>query len=129
MPEKLKKLFIKEYTGKKVPKKYQAKYGKRYSKKESEEIFYSWWNKKRKKGQTMGIAILSSIVIFIIGILTINFLLTSVTTARIGLSCSNVNSISDGTKLLCLIIDTNVIYFIWLVFSISLGAILMRMKL
>lgn len=49
MPEKIKKYFMKEYLGKKVPKKYQKKYGKIYDKKEVEEIFYSWWNKKKKK--------------------------------------------------------------------------------
>ncbi len=81
-----------------------------------------------KKAQTMGIAILSAVIIFIIGMLTINFLLNEVSTARINLSCGSPSSISDGTKLLCLIIDTNIPYFIWLVFSISMGAILARMK-
>ena len=82
-----------------------------------------------KKGQTMGIAILSAFVIFIIGMVSINFVLTDVSDARINLSCSDADNISDGTKFLCLIIDTNVPYFIWLVFSISLGAILVRMRL
>lgn len=81
------------------------------------------------KGQTMGIAILSAFVIFIIGMMSINFVLTDVTTARVALSCSDVDNISDGTKFLCLIIDTNVPYFIWLVFSISLGAILVRLNI
>ncbi len=82
-----------------------------------------------KKGQTMGIAILSAIVIFIIGIMCINFLLTEVSTARIELSCSDAATISDGSKMLCLIVDTQVPYFIWLVFSISLGAILARLNI
>jgi len=82
-----------------------------------------------KKGQTMGIAILSSIVIFILGIMCINFLLTEVSTARINLSCEDASNISDGTKFLCLIIDTQIPYFIWLVFCISLGAILSRMNI
>jgi len=84
---------------------------------------------KGKKGQTMGIAILSAIVIFIIGMMCINFVLTEVTTARVDLSCSDVDNISDGTKMLCLIVDTNVPYFIWLVFSISLGAVIARMNI
>lgn len=47
MPIRLKKLFEREYTGKKVPKKYQAKYGKVYSKEEADEIFYAWFNKQK----------------------------------------------------------------------------------
>ena len=82
-----------------------------------------------KRGQTMGIAILSAIVIFIIGIMCINFLLTEVSTARIELSCDDASSISDGSKFLCLIVDTQIPYFIWLVFSISLGAVLARMNI
>ena len=82
-----------------------------------------------KKGQTFGIAILSSIIIFIIGIMCINFLMPEVSDARINLSCDSPTTISDGTKFLCLLVDVQVPYFIWLVFSISLGAILVRMKL
>ncbi len=77
----------------------------------------------------MGIAILSAIVIFIIGIMAINFLMPEVSTARIELSCDSPATISDGTKFLCLIIDTQIPYFIWLVFSISMGAILSRMNI
>jgi HEPN domain-containing protein len=45
MPIKIKKAFIKQYTGKKVPKEWQSKYGKVYDKEEAEEIFYAWENK------------------------------------------------------------------------------------
>ncbi len=82
-----------------------------------------------KRGQTMGIAILSAIVIFIIGMASINLLLPDVTDARNNLSCSDTDNISDGTKLLCLIVDTNVPYFIWLILSISFGAILVRLNI
>ena len=47
MPLKIKRAFEKEYTGKKVPKKYQPRYGKVYSKKEADEIFYAWENKRK----------------------------------------------------------------------------------
>ncbi len=77
----------------------------------------------------MGIAILSAIVIFIIGIMAINFLMPEVSTARINLSCDDAANISDGTKFLCLIIDTQIPYFIWLIFSISMGAVLSRMNI
>lgn len=49
MPIKIKRLFEEEYTGKKVPKKWQSKYGKVYSKAEADEIFYAWLNKKGGK--------------------------------------------------------------------------------
>jgi len=82
-----------------------------------------------KRGQTVAISVLSAIVIFILGIMCINFLLTEVSTARINLNCEDASNISDGTKFLCLIVDTQIPYFIWLVFSISLGAILSRMNI
>ncbi len=83
---------------------------------------------RNKRGQTFGIAIMTAFVVFIIGMVAINFILPEVTNARVALSCSDASSISDGTKFLCLIIDTQVPYFIWLVFSISMGAILARMR-
>lgn len=85
--------------------------------------------KNNNRGQTMGIAILSAMVVFIIGIMAINFILPEVTETRINLSCSDVDNISDGTKFLCLIVDTTVPYFIWLIFSIALGAILVRFNI
>ncbi len=81
------------------------------------------------RGQTMGITIISAIMIFIIGMMSINFILGEVTTARTDLSCSDSDNISDGTKILCLLIDTNVPYFILLVFSISFGAIIARLNI
>lgn len=77
----------------------------------------------------MGIAILSALVIFIIGITTINLILQDVSDARINLSCNSPSTISDGTKFLCLIVDTSIPYFIWLVFSIAVGAITARMAI
>ena len=82
-----------------------------------------------KKGQTFGVAIISMVVIFIIGMMCINFVMTEVTNARTDLSCSSASTISDSTKLLCLVIDTTVPYWIWLIISISIGAIIVRMYL
>jgi hypothetical protein len=48
MPIKIKKAFIEQYEGKKVPKEWQKEYGKTYSKKEAEQIFYKWENKFKK---------------------------------------------------------------------------------
>lgn len=77
----------------------------------------------------MGIAILSAIIIFIIGMATLNLILQDVSDARTNLSCSSPGTISDGTKLLCLIVDTSVPYFVWLVFSIAIGAVIARISI
>jgi len=82
-----------------------------------------------KSGQTMGVAIISAIVIFIIGMMSINFIMSEVTDARTNLNCSDASEISDATKLLCLVIDTTVPYWIWLVISIAAGAVIGRMYL
>ena len=49
MPLKLKKLFEKEYVGKRVPKEWQDEYGKVYDKEEADKIFYAWENKHKGK--------------------------------------------------------------------------------
>jgi hypothetical protein len=81
------------------------------------------------KGQTLGLAILSSIFIFIIGMMIINFIMPEVTDFRINLNCADAEAISDGTKLLCLVGGTVVPYWILLIFSIIVGAIVSRMTL
>jgi len=82
-----------------------------------------------KLGQNMGLAILSAVFVFIVGMMTVNFLLDEVTNARTDLNCANGADISDASKLLCLVIDTNVPYWILLVFSISIGGIIAKMYL
>ena len=82
-----------------------------------------------KRGQTLGLAILSSVFIFIIGLMIINFIIPEVTEFRINLNCADAEAISDGTKLLCLVGGTAVPYWILLIFSIIVGAIVSRMTL
>jgi hypothetical protein len=50
-----------------------------------------------------------------------------ITTFRADLNCATPAAITDGTKMLCLIGDSVVIYWIILVFSIVLSAITSRM--
>jgi hypothetical protein len=83
-----------------------------------------------KKGQTgggsMGTAIIVALFLFIVGLMSVNFLTTEVTNARLavtGLDCANVAGISDGNKLTCLAVDLVVPYFIILVFSAAGGYI------
>ena len=80
---------------------------------------------KNKRGQFM-LAVLFAVVFFIFGMLIFNFLGDEVTNAKNSLECSSVATISDGTKLTCLVGDTTVIYWIWAILSISLGGILSR---
>jgi hypothetical protein len=81
----------------------------------------------KKKGQTLGLILISSIFFFIVGMMVINFLMPEVTTFRTDLNCATPAAITDGTKLLCLVGDTVVIYWIILVFSILIGSIVARM--
>jgi hypothetical protein len=81
-------------------------------------------NKSQASG--MGISVVIAIIIFMAGMLTINIVKPSVTDARTDLSCSSA-SISDGTKLTCLIIDVVVPYFMIIVLSAAGGLITYRL--
>jgi hypothetical protein len=81
-----------------------------------------------KKG-SLGLAIVSSIVVFIIGLMMINFVMPEVTTFRTDMNCADAANISDGTKLLCLAGDATVPYFILIVFSLVIGGLTSRMRL
>lgn len=81
-----------------------------------------------KKG-SVGIAIITCILLIIIGFMCINFVKDEVTRARTNLNCANADDISDATKLTCLVIDGTVPYWIWLILSISIGLIVGRMTL
>ena len=89
-----------------------------------------------KSGQTLGIAIMVAITLFLVGMLSINFIKPVVTIARDAthLDCSNSaadfpEGISDGVKLTCLVIDLVIPYFIILVFSVAGGIIVARFVL
>ena len=81
---------------------------------------------KNKKGQIM-LSVLFAIVIFIFGMLFYNFIKGEVDNTRTDLTCSSSATISDGTKLTCLIVDGVIPYFIILVVSLSLGIVLERL--
>jgi hypothetical protein len=84
---------------------------------------------KFKKGQTMPLAILSAIAIFIVGFTFINFLLPEVTDFRTNIGCGTVATLSDGGKILCLIGDSVIPYVILSVLSLAVGVIVARMRL
>ena len=71
----------------------------------------------------MGLAIMSTVMFFIIGIMLVNVLMSEVTSGRLNLSCSAADSISDGTKLLCLVLDGIIPYMIVTVLAVAVGFI------
>lgn len=79
---------------------------------------------------SLGVVIVIAIFIFIVGIPVVNILKGEVTTARgsTGLDCTN-SSITDGTKLTCLAVDTTIPYFMLVVISIAGGMIVGRFLL
>lgn len=79
-------------------------------------------NKKAQFG--IGFAVVAAIMIFIVGMLNVNFIKDSVTSARTDLVCSAPDS--DGTKLLCLTIDIVVPYFIIIVLSLAGGLLIAK---
>ena len=85
--------------------------------------------KQSKRGQTLGLSILSGIVVLIVGLLVINFLMDEVTNFRVNMDCASPSDFSDGTILLCLATDTSVPYWILLMFSILVGAIVARLAI
>jgi len=82
-----------------------------------------------KKGQTLGISIMSAIFVLIVGLMFVNFIIPEISTFRSGMSCTDASSISSGTKLLCLVGDIAVPYWIMLVFSVVIGLITARLIL
>jgi hypothetical protein len=84
-----------------------------------------------KKGQTLGLAVIVAITIFIVGMLSVNFIKDEVTRAKgvDNLDCSNAENISDATKLTCLTVDVVVPYFIVIIFSVAGGLITARFLL
>ena len=75
---------------------------------------------KNKRGNMLA-SVMIAIMLFMIGMIVVNFIKPEVLTARTGLNCATGTSISDGTKLMCLGVDIVVPYFIILVFSIAGG--------
>ena len=67
------------------------------------------------------ISVVSGIIMFMAGMYLMNPLIDSVIDARTALACASASTITDGTKLLCLFVDSIVPYFILLVFSVAIS--------
>lgn len=81
------------------------------------------------RGQSLGISIMSSIFVLIIGLMMVNFLMPEINDFRTNMLCAYPDSISDGTKLLCLVTDAAIPYWIVLVLSVVIGLITARLLL
>jgi type II secretory pathway component PulF len=73
-----------------------------------------------KKGNIY-MSIMVSLIIFVVGMIVVNFIAPEVTTTYSDLSCAAPPT--DGTKILCLVVDSVLPYFFILVLSI-IGGIL-----
>jgi len=74
----------------------------------------------------IGLSILGMIGILIVGLMLTNFLMSEVTTFRTSMNCSDTENIHDGNKILCLIGDITVPYWIYLILALGIGAITAR---
>ena len=79
-----------------------------------------------KRGQSLGLGIMSFIFIIIAGFLMLNFLTGEVTRSRIDMACSDVDNIEDGNKLFCMVTNIVVPYWIWIIISVGIGAVIVR---
>ena len=72
------------------------------------------------KAQT-GIFVIVAIMIFIVGMVSVNLIKPDITTLRTsdGLNCVNASAISDGTKLACLAVDITIPWLIVSVFAVT----------
>ncbi len=78
---------------------------------------------KNKKGMAfLGIA--TALMIFMVGTLFIDHFKTDITSSRTNLDCGNSAGISDGTKLLCLVVDMTIPYFVLILISIAGGMVI-----
>jgi len=82
-----------------------------------------------KKAQSLGLGIMGFLLVILVGFMSVNFLMTEVSQARVDLDCTNVANIEDGVKLLCLTHDLVIPYWIWIILSIAIGIITARFVL
>lgn len=83
----------------------------------------------KSKKANLGIAIVTSIFIFIVGFAVLNLLMPEVNDFRVNMNCADAENISDGTKVLCLIVGTTIPYWILLILSLSIGGVVSRLTL
>jgi len=73
-----------------------------------------------KKG-SLGLTIVATIFFMIIGFASINFVMDEVTNTTTQLNCDSATTLTGGSMLLCLMLDSTVIYFMITLLSLLLG--------
>lgn len=81
------------------------------------------------KGQTLGLAIMASLFLILIGFMSINFLMPEIIDFRTNMDCASASQISDGVKLMCLMTDATIPYWVVLIVSTAIGGITARLLL
>lgn len=76
-----------------------------------------------KRGQGIFIGVIIALLIYVAGILFLPLAKDIVDSSRTDSSCSTPASISDGSKILCLMFDGAIPYFLWFIVSIAFGVI------
>lgn len=76
---------------------------------------------KDKRGNIF-FGVVVALIVYISGILILPYLVEDVTNFRVAMDCTNT-SISDTSKINCLMGDIIIPYWIWLIVSIALGFI------
>lgn len=83
----------------------------------------------KSKGQTMPLAILTTLAVILVGFTLLNFLMPEVTNFRTDIGCANAATLSDGGKVLCLIGDGVIPYVIVSILALGIGSITVRINL
>jgi len=83
---------------------------------------------ENKKGQlgSIGLVAIIAFMFFMCGMLFITPLEDSIDTARNDLNCTSVATISDGTKMTCLVTDIALPYILITIISISLSLVVTK---
>jgi len=76
--------------------------------------------KKNKRGGVF-LGVIFFFIIFISGMMFIEPITDTIDESRVDLDCSSPDSISDGNKVLCLVVDATLPYFIVLIASLALS--------
>ena len=80
-----------------------------------------------KKG-SLFMAFVIAGMIFFAGVILIPLFHDQIDSVRTSLSCSTPLTITDGTKVLCLLVDSYVPYYIWIILSLMGGIILSKLQ-
>lgn len=80
-----------------------------------------------KRGQSLGISIISVLFFLVVAFSSINFIMDRVTDTTTDLNCDSAETLTGGSMFLCLMTDVTVIYFIMSIMAVIIGTIVARL--